>query len=206
VEDQLVAQTIDLPGGQIELLQPREGAEIPDDHEVAWAPLAPYWSVLWRSGVALAREVAGLQLRGRTIVELGCGLGTPSLAAARRGAVVLATDRDPAALELLERNAKLNGVQVETARLEWSDAEVLIARAPFDLVLAADVLYERPSVARLLGLLPRLAPEALIADPGRPAGGPFLEQARQRWKVETRKRGVVQIHRLRFNGPVSSAD
>jgi predicted nicotinamide N-methyase len=206
MEDQFVVQMIELPGGQIRLLQPRDAAEIPDDHEVEWAPLAPYWSVLWRSGVTLAREVAGLELRGRRVVELGCGLGVPSLAAAGCGAVVLATDRDPAALELLERNARENGVQVETERLEWSDAEALIARAPFDLVLAADVLYERPSVARLLGLLPQLAPEALIAEPGRPAAAPFLEQARKRWTVETRKRGVVKIHKLRFNGPVSPAN
>jgi predicted nicotinamide N-methyase len=202
VEDQFVVQMIDLPGGQIRLLQPREAAEIPDDHEVEWAPLAPYWSVLWRSGVALAREVAELQLRGRRVVELGCGLGAPSLAAAGRGADVLATDRDPAALELLESNAKENGVQVETAWLEWADAETLIARGPFDLVLAADVLYERPSVARLLGLVPQLAPEALIAEPGRPAAAPFLEQARKRWTVETRKRGVVRIHAIRFDDAV----
>jgi predicted nicotinamide N-methyase len=202
VEDQFVVQLIDLPGGQIRLLQPREAAEIPDDHEVEWAPLAPYWSVLWRSGVALAREVAGLPLRGQRVLELGCGLGAPSLAAAGRGAAVLATDRDPAALELLESNAKRNGVQLETARLEWADAEALIARAPFDLVLAADVLYERPSVARLLGLLPQLAPEALIADPGRPAAAAFLEQARKRWTVETRRRGVVRIHAIRFDDAV----
>jgi predicted nicotinamide N-methyase len=202
VEDQFVVQMIDLPGGQIRLLQPREAAEIPDDHEVEWAPLAPYWSVLWRSGIALAREVAELQLRGRRVVELGCGLGAPSLAAAGRGADVLATDRDPAALELLESNAKENGVQVETARLEWADAETLIARGPFDLALAADVLYERPSVARLLGLVPQLAPEALIAEPGRPAAAPFLEQARKRWTVETRKRGVVRIHAIRFDDAV----
>jgi hypothetical protein len=71
----------------------------------------------------------------------------------------------------------------------------------FDLALAADVLYERPAVAALLELLPRLAPEAWLADPGRPAAGAFLEQASRRWSVETRTRGVVRIHRLRFSSP-----
>jgi hypothetical protein len=64
-------------------------------------------------------------------------------------------------------------------------------------VLAADVLYERAALAPLLSLLPRLAPEVWLADPGRPAADTFLEQARRRWTVETRVRGVVQIHRLR---------
>ena len=63
-------------------------------------------------------------------------------------------------------------------------------------MLAADVLYERANVALLLSLLPRFAPEAWLADPGRPAAGAFLEQARRRWPVETRVRGVVQLHRL----------
>ena len=52
--EELVSRTIDLPGGELRLLQPGESAELPDDGPVEWAPVAPYWSVLWRSGVALA--------------------------------------------------------------------------------------------------------------------------------------------------------
>jgi predicted nicotinamide N-methyase len=197
VED-LVTQTLELPGGEITLLQPRESAELPDDGEVEWAPVVPFWSVLWRSGKALAREVDGMNLEGRRVLELGCGLGAPSLAAARRGAIVLATDRDPDALELLERNASRNGLSLETAVVEWSETDELVARGPFDLVLAADVLYERQSVAALLELLPRLAPEALIADPGRTASGAFLEQAWERWQVETDRRGVIGVTSIRM--------
>jgi predicted nicotinamide N-methyase len=198
VEDQLVTRTLELPDGEITLLQPREASELPDDGEVDWAPMVPFWSVLWRSGMALAQEVGGLELDGRRVLELGCGLGAPSLAAARRGAVVLATDADPEALELLERNARGNDVSVETALIAWSHAEELVSRGPFDLVLAADVLYERPSVADLLDLLPRLAPKALIADPGRPASGAFLERAWERWRVETHRRGMIGISEIRM--------
>ena len=132
------------------------------------------------------------------MVELGCGLGLPSIAAARGGAVALATDAAPEALQLVERNAAANGVRVETAMADWGEPKKLLDRAPFDLALGADVLYERHSVARLLELLPQLAPEALIADPGRPAADAFLEEAERRWSVETTVRGVVRIHRLRF--------
>jgi predicted nicotinamide N-methyase len=196
--DELVRQTIELPSGALRLLQPREAAELPDSGPVEWAPLAPYWAVLWRSGVALARELDGMQLCGVRVVELGCGLAVPSIAAARAGAAVLATDADPEALELVERNARANGARVETATADWSDPGELLRRAPFDVVLAADVLYERASVAQLLSLLPRLAPEAWLADPGRPAAEPFLEEASRRWRVETRVRGVVRIHYLRL--------
>ena len=196
--DELVSRSIDLPSGELRLLQPRESAELPDDGPVEWAPIAPYWSVLWRSGVALGRELDGMALRGRSVVELGCGLGVPSIAAARAGATVLATDACAEALPLLERNASANAVQVETAVVDWSAPEDLLRRAPFDLVLAADVLYERASVAPLLSLLPRLAGEGRLADPGRPAAGAFLEQAARRWPVDTRAHDMVRVHRLDF--------
>jgi predicted nicotinamide N-methyase len=194
----LVTQSVELPSGELRLLQPEESAELPDDGAVEWAPLAPYWSVLWRSGVALARELEGAPLDRLRVVELGCGIAVPSIAAARAGADVLATDSDPEALELVAQNAQANGVQVETAVVDWAQPDDLVRRAPFDLVLAADVLYERAAVAQLLSLLPRLAPEAWLADPGRTVADAFLAEAHRRWEVETRVRGVVQIHRLQL--------
>ena len=197
--DDLVAQSIDLPSGGLRLLQPEESAELPDAGPVEWAPIAPYWSVLWRSGMALARELDGMALRGGRLVELGCGLALPSLAAARAGADVLATDACQEALALAERNARLNDLSVETATVDWAEPGALLARAPFDVVLAADVLYESANVELLLSLLPRLAREAWLADPGRPAAATFAELAGERgWIVETRVRDVVRIHRLQF--------
>jgi predicted nicotinamide N-methyase len=198
VSEALVSQSIELSSGELHLLQPRESAELPDAGAVEWAPIAPYWSVLWRSGVALARELDGVTLRGLRVVELGCGLAAPSIAAARAGAAVLATDACADALTLATRNARANDVHIETAAVDWREPDELVRRAPFDLVLAADVLYERSSVALLLSLLPRLAPEAWLADPGRPAAGAFIEQARRRWPVETRVRDTVRVHRLQL--------
>ena len=197
--EELVNVSIELPSGELRLFQPSESAELPDAGAVEWAPLVPYWSVLWRSGVALARELDGESLRGLRVVELGCGLALPSIAAARAGAEVLATDGCAEALELVARNAEANGVELETAAVDWTEPGELLERAPLDLVLAADVLYERANVAVLLELLPRLAPTAWLADPGRPAAGAFMEQARLRgWQADTSVRGVVQIHRLRL--------
>src|SRR3954468_1363740 len=193
-----VRHQLELPGGPLTLMQPADAAELPDDGPVEWAPLVPYSTVLWRSGMALARELDGIELRGCRVVELGCGLGVPSLVAARAGAEGLATDADDEALELLERNARENGLSLATARVEWRAAEELVARGPFDLVLGADVLYERASVAPLLSLLPRLGGEVGLAGPSRPTAAVFLEheRARTNWRIETLERGVVRISRL----------
>lgn len=192
----LVTRSIELESGELSLLQPREAVELPDVGPVEWAPLAPYWTVVWRSGVALARELDGMDLAGLRVVELGCGLGVPSIAAARGGAEVLATDESPEALALLARNAEADGVRIETAMVDWADPDELVARAPFDLALASDVLYEPAGVPPLVALLPRLAPRALLADPGRPAAAAVLEEVLARWPVETLVRGEVRIHKL----------
>jgi predicted nicotinamide N-methyase len=199
VPEDLVTQTIKLSRGELTLQQPREAVEVPDVGPVEWAPMAPYWTVFWRSGVALARELETVELRGLGVVELGCGLGVPSIAAARAGADVLATDTHTEAIALVERNSRANGATIETAIADWMEPDELIRRGPFDIALASDVLYERQSVAPLLGLLPRLAPEAWLADPGRPAADAFLEEAARRWTVETRLRDeIVRISRFAF--------
>ena len=149
----------------------------------------PYWAELWRSGVALAEEIAGRDVRGLRVVELGCGLGVPSLAASLAGAEVLATDWSPTAIALLEENARRNDVRLETSIVAWAHADALVSRAPWGLVLAADVLYERRNVDELLELLPRLGASVLLADPGRPHAKTFFAEAAAAWRVE--QSGIV---------------
>ena len=114
-------------------------------------------------------------MRGLRVLELGCGLGLPSLAAARGGADVLATDWAEAAVELLRANAERNGIALRAERVRWDEPERLLARAPWDLVLGADLLYESRNAEQLRVLLPRLgAREILLAEPGRPQARSFL--------------------------------
>jgi predicted nicotinamide N-methyase len=112
------------------------------------------------------------------VLELGCGLGLPSLAAALRGARVLASDWAEDAIELLRRNAERNGVFVQAVQARWSDPEPLLRAAPWDLVLGADLLYEARNAEQLAGLLPKLGGEILLAEPGRPYAQAFLEEFR----------------------------
>ena len=151
----------------------------------------PYWAELWPSGVALADAVSTLDVRGARVLELGAGLGLPSLAAAIRGADVLATDWAEDAVALLRANADRNGIRLRVERVRWDEPELLLRTAPWDIVLGADLLYEERNATALLALLPRLGGEIVLADPGRPFARAFLA----RWKVETLAAGV---HRLRL--------
>ena len=181
-------------GVELALLRPESPESLIDEQEFERDEFLPYWAELWPAALALAEALP--DLAGLRVVELGCGLGVPSLVAARGGAAVLATDACAEALELVERNARENGLDVTTACVNWNAPDELVARGPFDLVLASDVLYERQSVARLLALLPRLSREAWIADPGRPAAGAFMKGARRRWSVASDVRDGIEIHRL----------
>ena len=165
-------------------MRPRDVDALLDEDAFEHEEFLPYWAELWPSGLALAAEIAELDLRGARTVELGCGLAVPSVVAALQGAEALVTDWSEEALRFATRNARLNGVAFETVLCSWTAPKPLLDRAPFDLVLAADVLYERRNVEPLLGLLPSLSREVLLADPGRPALREFLDRAAESWHVE----------------------
>jgi len=174
--------TVELPALTLTIEHPPDAVELIDELAFEHEEFLPYWAEVWPSGVALARFVARRTLRGTRVLELGCGLALPSIVAALRGASVLATDWSPDALLFAERNAARNGAAVETALVAWSRAAELVGRGQWQLVLAADVLYERRNVEPLLELLPLLGSEVLLADPGRPALRAFLEGATS-WDV-----------------------
>jgi predicted nicotinamide N-methyase len=175
----------------VTLLRPPSADELIDEDAFDEDEFLPYWAELWTSGVALAQFVSGLELAGARVLELGAGLGLPSLAAALRGGDVLATDWAEDAVELLRANAARNGIELHVERVRWDEPALLVGGAPWDLVLGADVLYEQRNADQLLELLPRLGPDILLADPGRPFAKPFLAH----WDVETVADGV---HRLRL--------
>ena len=178
-----VTDNIEVGGRALAIVHPPDAVELIDEAAFEREEFLPYWAELWPSSVALAHSVAARPVDGLAVVELGCGLALPSIVAALGGAGVLATDWSAAALAYAHRNARANEAALEVAHVAWADADDLVARGPFDLVLAADVLYERRNAQQLLALLPRLGGEILLADPGRPALASFLTEAAAGWDV-----------------------
>ena len=121
---------------------------------------APYWAFCWCGGQALARYLLDhpAEVRGRRVVDFGAGGGVAGIAALRAGArEVVAVDCDPAARAAVLRNAQANGVSAAVA------AEI---PDEWDVLLAADVLYEPENRARLLAQV-RAGRRLLVADPER---------------------------------------
>jgi predicted nicotinamide N-methyase len=205
----LVAGAVDLAEGQLAFVHPRDAMALLDEEDVAAdQAYPPYWAELWPSGIELARAVSAVSpetWRDTPVLELGCGLGLPAVAAALAGARVLATDRSVDATTFAAVNAEQNGVRVETAVCAWDTPGPVLARAPWRLVLAADVLYGQRNVVQLLDLLPRLVDdggEVWIADPRRPLTEEFLAAARTAWRsVETTSTRLPQILIHRLAGP-----
>jgi predicted nicotinamide N-methyase len=198
----LVEEIVPLRGRELVILRPRDSEALIDEAAFEHEEFLPYWAELWPSALALARAVAARSLGGQRVLELGCGLGLPSLVAALGGARVLATDWSPDAIDLLHENARRTGATLETALHAWDDP-ALPARGRWDLVLASDVLYERRNVDLLLGLLPRVVDtrgELLLADPGRPPAKRFLEAAALDWEIAVTTDAQlpqVSLYRLR---------
>jgi predicted nicotinamide N-methyase len=161
---------------KLSVLRPPDADALIDETAFDEEEFLPYWAELWPSGLALARHVSELDLAGRNVLELGCGLGLPSLAASVGGADVLATDWAEDAIELLRRNAERNDAPLRVARVRWSEPEPVLRSAPWDLVLGADLLYEERNTDQLADLLPRLGGDVLLAEPGRPYAKAFLER------------------------------
>lgn len=155
---ELVDEEIDLGNGlRVRISHPREPDRLLDEAVSDGAADAPYWAELWPAARALAAHLAALDLHGVRAVELGCGLALPSVAAALRGARVLAVDNDADAVRVACANGRQADGRVQGLVADLADDPAeLVERGPFDLVLAADMLYDGELATGIGRLIPRL--------------------------------------------------
>lgn len=164
----VVEKTIEAAGGRFELLKPRSPDELINEDDFNRDERLPYWADIWPSALCLAERIAQLPPGGR-LLELGCGVGYVCVVAAACGFDVVATDYYAEALEFTEINLARNGLpRVSTRLVDWRDFPADLGR--FDLVVAADVLYEKPYPALIAAAIDRTLAHsglALVADPAR---------------------------------------
>jgi predicted nicotinamide N-methyase len=168
----------------------------------------PYWAELWDSAGGVCQHLVD-RWAGRlvdvSVMDLGCGQGVTGAVAARLGARVLFADLEAPALLFARYNA--GGRPVRARRVDWQADHL---GETFDLIIGADILYDRKQWAYLEPFwAEHLSPggSVLLGEPGRPTGGMFLDWMKGRsWdvteyaqRVPTRER-PIRVFELSKNG------
>lgn len=137
--------------------------------------LAPYFGVVWPSALALAAYLSQPEikplLRGKSSVELGCGLGIPSLIFSKAGGDCTLVDNHPSVPVFLRTNVAQNEpVKLTFKPPEAALRDAAISKRTYDWVIASDVLYDKSLIGTFIQMISSLAgpnAQCVIADPGR---------------------------------------
>jgi predicted nicotinamide N-methyase len=179
---------LDMVVRETDRLEKLTGQRIPEDRLHL-----PYWAQLWDSalgiGAFLAAEApaAGSEsglgslfapgTNPPNVLDLGCGMGLTSAVLARLGAIVTMADLEPDALLFARLNTIDAAGQVHARRLNWRTDQL---GRRFDLIVAADILYDREEwthIERFLrahACLRSRAPAVVLGEPGRQTGEAFV--------------------------------
>jgi predicted nicotinamide N-methyase len=174
----------------------------------------PYWAAVWESATALAEYLvdrdAGQPLAGKAVLDLGCGMGLVGAAAAMLGARVTLADIDTAGLLFARLNTLAWASRTRVVRCDWHVSDL---GAPFDLIAAADVVYDQEQWRPIEAFARRHLGEEgvlLLSEPSRPAADAFAAWLETMgWQVasSTRPEGdkTVRIHEAWLRGPAPHA-
>ncbi|HAA56089.1 MAG TPA: histidine kinase [Myxococcales bacterium] len=129
----------------------------------------PLFGIVWETGRYLAELMLDFDIRGKRILEVGCGIGLASLVLNHRLADITSTDQHPDAEAFMQENVRINhGRDIPFVRTGWADEDS--GMGTFDLLIASDVLYERSFAEPLSCFLDQHAKatcEIIVIDPGR---------------------------------------
>lgn len=168
-------QTIDLSGTPVELFVPELGAvkAVYEEGAIHF----PYWSQVWPSARALAQFLLlnPSFVGEKTVLELGAGLGLPSLVAARIANQVLCTDYVPEAVAVARQSAA--HLQLQNFQAEVLDWQQLPAGLEADVLLLSDINYEPvafDTLQKVIGAFLQKGTTVLLSTPQRLVAKAFI--------------------------------
>jgi predicted nicotinamide N-methyase len=171
----VVETTVAIGGQSLEILHPASAEDLIDEIDFERDERLPYWAELWPSSRVLGEMVIGMAGTSRTLLELGCGSGLVTCCASIAGFDVVASDYYDDACRFARVNAARNGGGARSVMLDWRRLPSDLGR--FDVVIASDVLYERPYGALVASAISATLADdgvAYLADPGRVGREDFL--------------------------------
>lgn len=160
----------------------------------------PYWAEIWPSSIALSECLCLKDIYGKSVLELGCGVGVVGIVAALEGAKVLMTDYEEDALKFTRMNIEKNFTQemldsiVEVMYLDWRTPTL---SEKFDLIVGSDLIYEERNHEPILNLIKQYLiedGEAILTDPNRSTLEKFLLSADQFGFKMSRSESQVQFN------------
>ncbi len=165
----------------------------------------PYWAEIWPSSIALSEYLCSKDIYGKSVLELGCGVGVAGIVAALEGAKVLMTDYEEDALKFTRMNIEKNFTQemldslVEVMYLDWRTPTL---SEKFDLIVGSDLIYEERNHEPILNLIKQYLiedGEAILTDPNRSTLEKFLLSADQFGFKMSRSESQVQFNEKATN-------
>lgn len=137
--------------------------------------LWPIFGTIWPSGIVIAHYLLNYDFQHKHILEVGCGIGLPSLLLNHLSADITATDYHPEVESFLNVNTELNNdSQIPFVLNDWKNTNTTLGQ--FDLVIGSDLLYEDEHAVLLADFIEKHARKkctVIIVDPGRKRHGEF---------------------------------
>jgi|LSQX01.3.fsa_nt_gb predicted nicotinamide N-methyase len=153
--------------------------------DLADADAVPCWAVVWPSARTLARYIYNnLNLTGKTVLELGSGLGLPGTVCGLCGGQVMFSDYNQDAVDLSLHNAALNGVKAEGWLGDWRSFSL---QQRFDCLICSDICYDPQLNPYLLAICHKnlkAGGEILISHQRRQPTYQFVEQLKSELKLQ----------------------
>ncbi len=136
---ELETEEVYIRGKEIKILKPKKLEDVFQGDPFLEVEKFPFWFKVWEGSIVLADYLATLR-SPKKILELGAGLGLPSLVASSFGHEVVASDYEILPLKLVELSAKVNNLTVKTLFLDWKNPQV---SEKFDLIVGAEVVFKK---------------------------------------------------------------
>ena len=139
----------------------------------------PYWAKVWPSAIALVKVIQKHPslIRDKTVLELGAGIGLPSLLMASEAKTIQISDYDLEAVELLRKNiAHLQLQNVQALKLDWNN---LPENIDPEVIILSDVNYDPTQFETLTKLIEKFIHQGstvILSTPQRIMASPFVQK------------------------------
>ena len=129
----------------------------------------PLFGVVWPTSIVMAMQIDRLDLVGKRVLEIGCGIGLCSIVLHRMGVDITASDYHPRTREFLDRNVLGNGLApIKYLTGNWDEENSGLGE--FDVLIGSDVLYQPDHAGLVSNFIDRHSSDdvqVVIGDPNR---------------------------------------